>query len=121
MATFDKPLWQPRSPEETKALYTDWAKTYDSDVTGAGYATPGRVARALAEVADLTAPLLDFGCGTGLSGVALAAEGFTAIDGVGKRKEVGGLEPALGWEGNGLCDGDVGLIGFCLRSALDSS
>lgn len=82
MATFDKPLWQPRSPEETRALYRDWARTYDADVQGAGYATPGRLAQALAEVApDLTAPLLDFGCGTGLSGRALAAQGFTTIDG----------------------------------------
>lgn len=82
MATFDKPLWQPRSPEDTRALYSDWAKTYDADVQGAGYATPGRLAKALAEAApDLSASLLDFGCGTGLSGLALAAQGFTTIDG----------------------------------------
>ncbi|WP_224815071.1 class I SAM-dependent methyltransferase [Hasllibacter sp. MH4015] len=82
MATFDKPLWQPRSPEETQAIYRDWAATYDVDVQGAGYATPGRLAKALAKVApDKTVPLLDFGCGTGLSGMALASEGFTAIDG----------------------------------------
>ena len=80
--TFDKPLWTPRSPEDTRALYKDWAATYDADVTGAGYATPGRVAKALSSVVpDLSAPTLDFGCGTGLSGIALAAAGFTAIDG----------------------------------------
>jgi hypothetical protein len=38
--TFDPKLWTDRSPEETRALYTDWAATYDADVTGAGYATP---------------------------------------------------------------------------------
>lgn len=82
MATFDKPLWQPRSPEDTRALYSDWAKTYDADVQSAGYALPPRMAKALAAAApDLSAPLLDFGCGTGLSGLALAAEGFTTIDG----------------------------------------
>ncbi|GAB5445861.1 class I SAM-dependent DNA methyltransferase [Gymnodinialimonas sp.] len=82
MATFDKPLWQPRSPSETQAIYRDWAATYDADVEGAGYATPGRLAKALAEAAtDLSAPVLDFGCGTGLSGMALAAQGFSTIDG----------------------------------------
>jgi predicted TPR repeat methyltransferase len=82
MATFDKPLWQPRTPEESRAIYRDWAATYDADVQGAGYALPPRLAKALAEAApDLAAPLLDFGCGTGLSGLALAAEGFTTIDG----------------------------------------
>jgi predicted TPR repeat methyltransferase len=51
-------------------------------VTGAGYATPARLAGALAaHVPDLTAPLLDFGCGTGLSGRALNAAGFTTLDG----------------------------------------
>jgi hypothetical protein len=51
-------------------------------VTGAGYATPARLAEALAaHVPDRTAPLLDFGCGTGLSGQALRAAGFTTLDG----------------------------------------
>jgi hypothetical protein len=80
--TFDPKLWTERSPDETRALYTDWAATYDADVTGAGYATPKRLAEALAaHVPDPTAPLLDFGCGTGLSGRALHAAGFTTLDG----------------------------------------
>jgi hypothetical protein len=33
--TFDPKLWTERSPDETRALYTDWAATYDADVTGA--------------------------------------------------------------------------------------
>ena len=82
MGTLDKPLWEPRSPEETRDLYRDWAETYDDDVQGAGYATPARLAKALAGIVpDLTVPVLDFGCGTGLSGMALAAEGFTQVDG----------------------------------------
>lgn len=80
--TFDPKLWTRRSPEETRDLYTNWAASYDDDVTRAGYATPARLAEALARhVPDATAPLLDFGCGTGLSGLALRAAGFTAIDG----------------------------------------
>lgn len=80
--TLDPRIWMQRSPAETRDLYTDWAATYDADVTGAGYATPARLARALADhCPDLTAPLLDFGCGTGLSGQALRAAGFTTLDG----------------------------------------
>jgi predicted TPR repeat methyltransferase len=81
-STFDPRLWTQRSPEETRDLYTNWAATYDADVTGAGYATPARLAEALAgHCPDLTAPLLDFGCGTGLSGQALRGAGFTTLDG----------------------------------------
>jgi SAM-dependent methyltransferase len=64
--TFDPKLWTDLSPEETRDLYTDWAATYDADVTGAGYATPTRWPRRWRpHVPDLTAPVLDFGCGTG--------------------------------------------------------
>ena len=67
---------------ETQKIYADWADTYEDDVLGAGYATPSRIAHALADAgADLTAPVLDFGCGTGLSGIALGAVGFTTVDG----------------------------------------
>ncbi len=68
--------------EETRALYRDWAKSYDAELRAAGYASPARVAAAMAaSVADRAAPLLDLGCGTGLSGEALRAEGFAAVDG----------------------------------------
>ena len=75
-------LWAPRSIDETMKLYAGWAATYEADVGAAGYATPARIAAALAaHLRDPAAPILDFGCGTGLSGVALAAEGFEVIDG----------------------------------------
>ncbi len=75
-------LWTPHTVEETQDIYRRWAKEYDSDVLSWGYATPTRVARALrAAGAEVSQPILDFGCGTGLSGQALAAEGFSLIDG----------------------------------------
>jgi predicted TPR repeat methyltransferase len=81
-STLKKDLWKPRTVAETKKIYADWADSYDTDVLEAGYATPGRVALVLrAELADLSAPILDFGCGTGLSGLALREAGCTAIDG----------------------------------------
>ena len=71
-----------RTPLETKELYDEWSSTYDDSVNGLGYATPERCAAALAELAaDRSEPVLDFGCGTGISGMALRKSGFTTIDG----------------------------------------
>jgi predicted TPR repeat methyltransferase len=67
---------------QTHALYDRWAASYDAELRANGYASPARVAKAMtAHIADLTAPLLDLGCGTGLSGEAFADAGFTCIDG----------------------------------------
>lgn len=70
------------TPDETRAHYDRWAASYDAEIAENGYATPARIAEALARhTMDQTAPVLDFGCGTGLSGKALRAAGFTQIDG----------------------------------------
>lgn len=66
-----------------RELYDDWAGSYEAEVTENGYVTPTRIAGALAAAhADKTTAILDYGCGTGLSGAALAAEGFSNIDGM---------------------------------------
>lgn len=71
------------SPEAAKGFYDDWAGSYDAEIGENGYATPTRLARLLAaHVSDITQPLLDFGCGTGVSGSALKAAGFTTLDGM---------------------------------------
>lgn len=71
-----------RSADETHALYAKWAVSYEDEIRANGYVTPNRCAQALSEVAgDKHAPLLDLGCGTGLSGEALKSQGFTTIDG----------------------------------------
>ncbi|MBK1695802.1 class I SAM-dependent DNA methyltransferase [Rhodovibrio salinarum] len=78
---FDK-VYRTTAQDAVETLYNDWAGTYDTDVTGNGYMTPGRVAAALAaHLPTPNTPILDFACGTGLSGAALAAEGFSVIDG----------------------------------------
>ncbi len=67
---------------ETNAFYSDWAATYDAELTASGYATPARCAAALE--AHAPAPdikVLDIGCGTGLSGAALRAAGFSNVTG----------------------------------------
>ncbi len=69
--------------KEVEDLYEDWAATYDADVIENGYMTPARCASALASfLVERDAPILDFACGTGLSGMAVAEHGYTVIDGV---------------------------------------
>lgn len=81
-SAFRPDLWTPRSVDETQKIYADWAGSYDADVTGAGYHTPARVAAALAEATeDRAMTVLDYGCGTGLSGLALRKAGFTQLHG----------------------------------------
>jgi predicted TPR repeat methyltransferase len=68
--------------ESMRRYYDDWADTYDTDLDMNDYRTPGRCAAALAaHLDDLDAPILDFACGTGISGAALKDAGFTTIDG----------------------------------------
>ena len=76
------------SADETRALYDDWAASYDAELGANGYATPARCAEALARHAPLVEPVLDIGCGTGLSGVAFKAQGFGAVDGADPSPEM---------------------------------
>lgn len=91
---FDK-AYNLETAEDTQKLYNDWAASYDAEVSENGYATPGRTAKALRKVLSETdMPILDFGCGTGLSGLALKLEGFSVIDGIDPNPEM--LELARG-------------------------
>ena len=69
---------------ETKALYRDWAATYDDTMLeGLGYQSPTKVAALLArQNPALDANILDVGCGTGLLAEHLGALGFANIDGL---------------------------------------
>jgi predicted TPR repeat methyltransferase len=70
------------SAADAEAFYDNWAEGYDAELAEGGYVTPQRCAEALAaHVIDPGAPLAEFGCGTGLGGLALRAAGFTCIDG----------------------------------------
>lgn len=75
-------LWQARSLADTQTLYADWAADYDADMGATGYATPVRLALALRQAgANVAKPVLDYGCGTGLCGLALKSVGFDVVDG----------------------------------------
>ena len=68
---------------DLRPFYAQWAQSYDQEVGENGYITPLRVAEALARhVKDLSIPILDYGCGTGISGQAFQEAGFLTIDGV---------------------------------------
>ena len=74
---------------DSRELYASWASTYDNEVQKNGYVTPERVAKALKGiVTNQSEVILDYGCGTGLSGSALQAVGFTNIDGLDVSQEM---------------------------------
>jgi predicted TPR repeat methyltransferase len=71
-------------PEEARALYDEWAASYDDDLAqdSQGYVAPAVAAEAVARASGVDGEILDAGCGTGLVGVALAERGARSIDGV---------------------------------------
>ncbi len=86
---FLKDVYELADGETTRSLYRDWAETYDAELIAAGYVGPRRCAAALAEFADdKAAPVLDAGCGTGLSGEALKQAGFLCVDGTDFSEEM---------------------------------
>jgi predicted TPR repeat methyltransferase len=75
-------VYRANSPDQVRSLYDDWAASYEAEIAENGYVTPARCAEALLQAgADRQSPVLDFGCGTGLSGLALKLAGFEVIDG----------------------------------------
>ena len=75
--------------DDTRGRYAQWSKTYDQEVNENGYVTPARAAKALAShVKDLITLVLDYGCGTGLSGMAFRALGFNTVDGIDVSKKM---------------------------------
>ncbi|MDF2976035.1 MAG: hypothetical protein K0S40_763 [Actinomycetospora sp.] len=73
-----------RGPEDARALYDEWAESYDADLADASqdYVAPRLAADTVVRVAGTGGTVLDAGCGTGLVGAALAERGVAVIDGV---------------------------------------
>lgn len=70
-----------KTPDDNRALYRNWAATYDQDfVDASGYVLHTQVAHAF-HMAGGQGPILDIGAGTGAVGEVLASLGHTHIDG----------------------------------------
>ena len=76
-------IYKVDSGEPMRNAYNEWADQYDADLMQHQYRTPARIAQALSRhLVDKQTPILDFACGTGLSGLALHDAGFSCIDGI---------------------------------------
>ena len=81
--------------EETRNLYDRWSHVYDRDLNNGEYQQPVRCANALLKQINQTnVSILDVGCGTGLSGLALKEAGYEQISGCDLSQ--GMLEKAAG-------------------------
>ncbi len=75
-------VYDVREREAVRDFYRRWAASYDEELTALDYAQPVRATEALIRLLpDRDSRILDVGCGTGLSGTALGAAGYTRIDG----------------------------------------
>lgn len=71
------------SSGEVREVYDAWADDYDETLQGWDYRAPAQAAEMLCAAIPADAVVFDAGCGTGLTGLALRAAGFTGlIDGV---------------------------------------
>ncbi len=74
--------YEDRNAQETRDFYDRWAAVYDEELAENEYQQPRRCAQALAQhLDDRDARVLDVGCGTGLSGIALEEAGYAHVDG----------------------------------------
>ena len=80
---FVKTLTAMRAGDDAHEVYEAWAPSYEADlVDGYGYTAHRIAAEAMAAACpNRAAEILDVGCGTGLVAEALAARGFSIIDG----------------------------------------
>jgi predicted TPR repeat methyltransferase len=76
-------VYAAKTPEELAVAYAAWAATYDSETAALGYSLPFVIAAWVARYVPAgEGPLLDAGCGTGLSGPSLKALGYDDIAGL---------------------------------------
>lgn len=68
--------------EDLRAYYDQWAESYDENLLSWDYQAPKQAAAMLKSLISTDATILDAGCGTGLSGLALRDAGYSGrIDG----------------------------------------
>ncbi len=78
-----------QSAQEVAEAYAAWAARYDRETAELGYVLPFLIAAWIGRyVPPGAGPLLDAGCGTGLSGPYLQALGYRDIDGLDLSEEM---------------------------------
>jgi predicted TPR repeat methyltransferase len=87
MAKLETPALQKvyaaKTQEELNDAYAAWANAYDRETAEDGYCLPFMISSWVARyVAKGEGPLLDAGCGTGLSGPYLKALGYDDLEGL---------------------------------------
>lgn len=92
-----KAVYAARTPEQLAAAYADWSNFYDRETLGLGYTLPFLITGWLARhVPKDAGPLLDAGCGTGLSGPFVRALGYDQLEGLDLSPEMLALARARG-------------------------
>lgn len=82
-------VYAARNEAELAAAYAAWSNGYDRETAALGYCLPFVIAAWVARHVPAGAgPLLDAGCGTGLSGPTLAALGYDDLAGVDMSAEM---------------------------------
>jgi predicted TPR repeat methyltransferase len=90
-------VYAAKTPGELAAAYRQWAAAYDSETLSIGYYLPFQITAWVTRYVPLgEGPLLDAGCGTGLSGPALKALGYGRIAGLDLSPEMLALAGSRG-------------------------
>lgn len=77
------------NPDELDAAYSAWAASYDRETAGMGYCLPFLITAWIARHVPVSdGPILDAGCGTGLSGPAMKALGYHNLEGLDMSAEM---------------------------------
>jgi len=81
-----KRAYEPKTVDNTRTLYDEWADQYDKEVAEEGYQAPALAVEAIQSFIGPSnmpkATFLDAGCGTGLVAKLLKGYGASEIDGV---------------------------------------
>jgi SAM-dependent methyltransferase len=76
-------VYAAKTRDELSAAYSDWAASYDAETGRDGYHLPFSITAWVARHVPAGAgPILDAGCGSGLSGPILAALGYGQVEGL---------------------------------------